>query len=94
MQFKTTKPELLKTIQKVQTAISSKGTLPILSNVLLEAGKESLKTTATDLDIGISCTIPIDTETIGAITLPAKKFFDIIKELPDTGDINISTKKK
>jgi len=93
MKFKTGKNQLLKTIQKVQNAISTKNTLPILSNMLLEAGKDGVKITATDLDIGISSTMPAAPEIEGAITLPAKKFMDIIKELPDSGDISLSTKK-
>ena len=93
MKFKTDKTQLLKLIQKVQNAISSKTTLPILSNLLLETDKDSLKITATDLDIGISSTTLVKTEIEGAITIPAKKFFDIVKELPDDTEINISTKK-
>ena len=93
MKIEGSKNDLLKITQRVQNAISSKSTLPILSNILLEAQKNLLKITATDLDIGISSTIPVTTETEGAITLPAKKFIDIIKELPDSKNISISTKK-
>jgi len=93
MKFKASKGDIFKIIQKVQNAISSKTTLPILANILLEASKNSIKITATDLDIGISSIIPVKPEIEGAITLPAKKFLDIIKELPDTGDISITTKK-
>ncbi len=93
MKFKTDKNQLLKTLQKVQNAISVKTTLPILSNMLLEAYKNEVKITATDLDIGIASTMPVKPELEGAITIPAKKFMDIIKELPDLGDISISTKK-
>lgn len=93
MEFKTNKNQLFKTIQKVQNAISPKTTLPILSNILLETGKNLIKITATDLDIGISSVMPIKPQREGAITLPAKKFLDIIKELPDSEDISFSTKK-
>jgi DNA polymerase III subunit beta len=93
MKFKTDKNQIFKTLQKVQNAVSSKGTLPILSNILLETQKDNIKITATDLDIGISSIMPVKPEMEGAITLPAKKFLDIIKELPDSGDIHVSTKK-
>ncbi|MBN1353994.1 MAG: DNA polymerase III subunit beta [Candidatus Omnitrophica bacterium] len=93
MKFKTSKEDLLKTIQKVQNAISPKTTLPILANILFEAEKNVMKITATDLDIGISSKIPIKTDMEGAITLPAKKFIDIIKELPESGDILFTAKK-
>ena len=92
MKFDTTKEMLIKSIQEVQNAINPKTTLPILSNILMEAGKESLSLTATDLDIGIVSTIPVSVKTEGVITVPAKKFFDIIKELPD-GEVSISVKK-
>jgi len=83
---------LLSGIQKVQNVISSKSTLPILSNILIEAQQGNLKLTATDLDIGISCAVPVDIQEPGIITIPAKRFGDIIKELPDD-DINVNTKK-
>jgi len=73
--------------------VSSKNTMPILSNILLEAKKDSVGITATDLDMGISTTMPVKPDIEGAITIPAKKFMDIIKELPDSGDISISSKK-
>jgi DNA polymerase III subunit beta len=93
MIFITTKEELLNGIQIVQNAITQKSSLPILSNVLLEVERNKLRLTATDLDIGICSTIPVTVEQEGSITVPAKKFFDIIKALPDTSEISISMKK-
>lgn len=93
MKFKTSKEELVQALSKVQNAVSSKSTLPILLNILLETRKNSfLRLYSTDLDIGISCEIPVHVIEEGAITVPAKKFSDIIKELPH-GDVVISTKK-
>ncbi|MCX5666402.1 MAG: DNA polymerase III subunit beta [Candidatus Omnitrophica bacterium] len=92
MKFDTTKEILIKGIQEVQNAINPKTTLPILSNILIETGKETVSLTATDLDIGIVSTITVKTGSEGVITVPAKKFFDIIKELPD-GEVAISVKK-
>ncbi|OGW78142.1 MAG: DNA polymerase III subunit beta [Omnitrophica bacterium RIFCSPLOWO2_02_FULL_45_16] len=92
MRFDTTKEILIKGIQDVQNAINPKTTLPILSNILIETGKESISLTTTDLEIGIVSTIPVKPGSEGAITIPAKKFFDIIKELPD-GEVSISVKK-
>jgi DNA polymerase-3 subunit beta len=93
MRFRTEKGELVKTIQRVQNAIASKSTLPILSNILLEAENSKMRITATDLDLGISSTMPIESEVNGAMTLPAKKFLDIIKELPENTPAVISSKK-
>ena len=92
MKFKVPKEILVSAIQKVQSIVSSKATLPILSNILLDVGKSKLKLNATDLDIGISCEIPVETIEEGAITIPAKRFSDIIKEMP-SGDILIHAKK-
>jgi DNA polymerase-3 subunit beta len=92
MKFKTEKETLLNGIQSVQNVITTKAVLPILSNILIETQKEGIKLTATDLDIGISCIIPVDIQEPGTITLPAKRFNDIIRELPDN-NISITTKK-
>ena len=92
MKLKTQKENLLNGIQVVQGVITSRVSLPILSNMLLEAGQNKLKLTTTDLDIGISCTLSVDIAEGGSITLPAKRFSDIIKDLPDE-EINITIKK-
>ncbi|MEI6631774.1 MAG: DNA polymerase III subunit beta [bacterium] len=92
MRLKTNKETLLSGIQIVQNVITSKTALPVLSNILIETQGDKLKLTATDLDIGISCVIPVEVQEPGAITIPAKRLSDIIKELP-TDDINITTKK-
>lgn len=92
MKFKVEKDVLLKGIQIVQNVIVAKATLPILSNILLETQQGKLRLTATDLDIGISCEIPVDMQEPGSITLPAKRFSDIVKELP-VSHIAITTKK-
>ena len=93
MKFNITKDVLLKGIQEVQSAISTKSSLPILSNILIEATEDQLVLTTTDLDIGITSKISIKSQVAGAITIPAKKFSDIIKELPDSETISISVKK-
>lgn len=92
MKVQIEKDILLGGIQKVQNIITTKSTLPILSNILLETQQNNLKLTATDLDIGISCVIPVEVQEQGIITVPAKRFSDIIKELP-TDTVNITTKK-
>jgi len=93
MKFNTTKDVLTKGIQSVQTAINTKSTLPILANILIEATDNNVVLTTTNLDIGIISTIPIKPSIAGAITIPAKKFSDIIKELPGEETISISVKK-
>ena len=92
MKIKTSKENLLAGIQIVQNIVSSKTTLPILSNILLETKKDKLQLNSTDLDIGISCEIPVEIIEEGAITIPAKRFGDIVRELP-MEDVVISVKK-
>jgi DNA polymerase III subunit beta len=92
MKVSVEKNILLNGVQTVHNIITAKSTLPILSNILIETYKNNLKLTATDLDIGITCVIPVEIQEQGAITIPAKRFSDIIKELP--GDtVEITTKK-
>lgn len=92
MRLEGDKETLLKGISTVQNAISTRSTLPILSNILLETTKKGLTITGTDLDIGIITTVPVKIINPGSITVPAKKFLDIIKELPDA-PIIISVRK-
>jgi DNA polymerase-3 subunit beta len=93
MKIETTKESLLKAIQIVQNAVSSKNTLPILSHILIEAKKTEICLTATDLEIGISMTIEGEIIEEGAFTVPARKFSEIVKELPINTKIHISFKK-
>jgi len=93
MKFSTSKEELLKAIQTVQAAISAKSSLPILSNMLIESTEEGTTLTATDFEIGIISNTKIKAQTPGAITVPAKKFSDIIRELPTQEPICVSVKK-
>ncbi|MDD5729953.1 MAG: DNA polymerase III subunit beta [Candidatus Omnitrophica bacterium] len=92
MKFKIEKEILLKGIDVIQNVISAKTTLPILSNILIESYQDKLRLTATDLNIGISCVIPVNMQEPGAITVPARRFGNIIRELPEN-QIQISTKK-
>lgn len=92
MKIKILKSDLVKNIQNVQNVVSSKSSLPILSNVLIESEKNEVKLTSTDLDIGIISTFTSEVEESGAITVPAKRFNDIVKELPDE-DVLINTMK-
>ncbi len=92
MKVRCDKETLSKGIQTVQNVVSSRVSLPILSNILLETQKKQLYLAATDLDVGIATLINVDVDEEGAITIPGKKFGDIIKELPE-GECTLSTKK-
>lgn len=92
MRIKVEKNDILQGLQNTMGAVSSKNTLPILSNILIETEKNNTRLTTTDLDIGITTTIPTNTIEEGAITTPAKRLVDIIRELPEK-TIEIYTKK-
>ena len=92
MKVKLSKDDLFQGIQTVQNIVSPKATLPILSNMLIETKKDTLRLNTTDLDIGISCEIPVNIIEDGAITIPAKRFSDIVRELP-AGDVAIHVRK-
>jgi DNA polymerase-3 subunit beta len=92
MKIKIFKDDLIEGTQIVQNAISTHTTLPILSNILIEAKKDRLYLTSTDLDIGISSSVSAKVDTEGAITVPAKKFSDIIRELSGN-EVEITAKK-
>ena len=92
MKIKILKNSLIENIQNVQNVISSRSSLPILLNILIEADKNGIRLTSTDLDIGITSTVLSEVEEEGALTVPAKRFYEIVKELPDE-DITINTMK-
>ncbi len=93
MKITTTKDSLIKGIQAVQNAVSTKNTLPILSHILLEVKKSEIKLVATDLEMGVAIVIEGGVEEEGAITIPARKFSEIVKELSGQNPIYISVKK-
>lgn len=91
MKITCSKEELSQGIHTVQTAVSSKSTLPILSNLVIETLKDKVMLMATDLEIGIRCIIKGEIEKPGCVTIPAKKFGDIVRELSDYHDIIIES---
>jgi len=89
MKITCSKEKLLLAVSKVQGAVSPRTTLPILSNVLLEVDENTLTLTTTDLDIAMRYTIPVEFAEPGSTTIPAKRLFGIIRELPQ-GNVNLS----
>ncbi|MDA0744890.1 MAG: DNA polymerase III subunit beta [bacterium] len=76
--------ELLKGVNAVLDIVPTKTALPVLSNILMEATEgEGLRLSATDLDISILCTLSASVDVPGATTVPARKFAEIVRELPD-----------
>lgn len=89
MKFSCFQSNLNDCLQIIQGVISPRSTLPILSNLLMEVKGNTIYLTGTDLEIGIRCQLPCKMESKGIITISARKFAEIIKELPSQ-DIQIS----
>jgi DNA polymerase III subunit beta len=77
------KRELLRGLVFVQSIAGRKTTLPILSHVLMEADKDSLYLTGTDLETGIREGLPANVRQDGRASVSAKKLYEIVRELPD-----------
>lgn len=82
MKFTITREKLQEGLVAVAASVPSKTTLPVLSNLLVEATRDGLRLSGTDLDIAVSTTIPASVDQEGAITLPARKLVEIVRELP------------
>ena len=87
MKFIVAKPVIYKTLSHLQSIVNKKNTLPILSNILIEAEQNSLTLSSTDMDISIKETINCNIVEPGSTTLNAQIMFDIIKKLPDTSEV-------
>src|SRR5471032_3064921 len=81
MKLTITKEQILAGLQAVQNVVSTRTTLPILSNVLLRAEKDRVEFTATDLDVTVACSVEAKVSKSGATTVPVKKLFGIVREL-------------
>jgi DNA polymerase-3 subunit beta len=90
MKVRIGRDELLTGLQRVQGVVEKRNTMPILSNVLLEARQEGAEIVATDLEIGMRGLYKAAVLETGGVTISARKLFEIIKELP-SGDIELTT---
>jgi DNA polymerase III subunit beta len=92
MELVVRKNDLLRELQLFQGIVERKNTIPILANVLLDAKDGEVKFLATDLEVGLRSRCDATVTKPGALTLPAKKLYEIIKSLPDT-DVRIAEDK-
>lgn len=89
MKFQILRETFLNPLQKVIGAVERRQTLPILGNVLIRAEDDRLTLTATDLEVELRASIQAHIDVDGAVTVPARKLFDICRNLPDESEIRI-----
>jgi DNA polymerase III subunit beta len=92
MEFVVRRNDLLRELQLFQGIVERKNTIPILANVLLETQGQDVHFLATDLEVGLRTKCGATITKGGALTVPAKKFYEIVKSLPET-DIRIAEDK-
>ncbi len=83
MKFKINRDHFSNGLAQVLNVVGSKAAMPILSNVLIEAEKDYISLTTTNLDLGIRCKIKAEVKEGGSVTLPVKRLATIVRELPN-----------
>lgn len=87
MKINVERGAFLKALSHVQSVVERRNTIPILSNVMIDASQGQLKLTATDLDIEIVESLPADVLRNGAATAPAHMLYDIVRKMPDGAQV-------
>ena len=93
MKFKINQDHFSNGLLQVLNVVASRSTMPILSNVLIEAEEGHISLTTTNLDLGIRCRIKAEVTDKGSITLPVRKLANIVKELP-VNEVFLETSEK
>jgi DNA polymerase-3 subunit beta len=81
----------LRSLNHVQSVVERRNTIPILSNVLIQAKQGTVKLTATDLDLEIVETVQAEVAADGSTTAPAHMIYDIVRKLPDGAHLQLET---
>ena len=89
MKLSIERAALLKSLGHVQSVVERRNTIPILSNILLDAGPDAVALTATDLDLWMVKQVEASVEQHGATTVPAQTFYDIVRKLPDGAQVEL-----
>jgi DNA polymerase-3 subunit beta len=83
MEFSANREDLVRELGLIQGIVERKNTIPILANVLIEADDRGVELAATDLDVGLRCRLSADVRQSGALTLSAKKLYEIVRAVTD-----------
>ncbi len=82
MRFTIAREKLQEALSAVAASVPAKTTLPVLANILVETTERGIRLSGTDLDMAVSTEVSADVDTSGAVTIPAKKLAEIVRELP------------
>ena len=93
MKFSTPQTSLVAAVDRVLNVVPQKTTMPVLGHLLVEASGKQVKLTATDLDLTISTSIEADVTSEGSVTLPAKRFSEIVRQLDPSADVELDVHK-
>lgn len=91
MKFTITRDNLQQGLAAVAASVPTRTTLPVLSNLLIEAEEDGVRMSATDLDMAVSLTVPAEVAEAGGLTVPAKKLQELARELPEF-PVSVTTK--
>lgn len=89
MKLSLERSALLTSLSHVQSVVERRNTIPILSNVLIEASGDAISLTATDLDIAVIETVSAKVGKAGSTTVPAHMLYDIVRKLPDGSEVEL-----
>lgn len=93
--FKIGRTELLKALSHVQSVVEKRGTIPILSNIKIDAIDSGfIELTATDMEIAVIDKVPTEIMQVGSFTIAAHMLYEIVRKLPDNADISFIEDKK
>ncbi|KAB7624232.1 DNA polymerase III subunit beta [Alkalilimnicola sp. S0819] len=93
MRFEIAREALLRPLQAVIGVVERRQTLPVLANVLVVADSSGISITATDLEVELVAHVQSPISEPGQVTLPARKLMDIVRNLPEDADIQISVEQ-
>ena len=94
MDFSVSKKNLFFSLGHFQSVIEKRNTIPILSNIKIEAIEHNIKITATDLALEISESIEAKINVPGELTVPSQLLFDIVRKAPEDSEIEIREEKE
>ncbi len=92
MRFSIQREALLKPMQQVVGVVERRQTLPVLANLLVQVRENRLSLTGTDLEVEMRAGASVEAAEDGEITIPARKWFDIVRALPDGAKIDVQLK--